>query len=136
VADVVFVAGKGFLDEEAFDIFEAHLVVGHGTVGAVGFEGKVGGADERAGRHEDGAFNGMIELAHIAGPLMREQGLDGLRLEAADVFAVTGAMLREKVSGKGGDLVAAFTDGGDMNFDGVETKEKIFAEASGGGFGA
>lgn len=123
-------AGEGLADEDTLDRFEAHFVEG-GRGGAGLVEAEVGGFDLRAAGHEDGAFEGVVELADVAGPAMLQKGLDGGGFEAADLLAVTLGVAGEEVRGERGDVFAAFAERREMDFDGVEAEEEVGTEASG-----
>src|SRR6201747_1148404 len=67
LADVAVGAGEGFADEDGFDGFEAHVVEALAG-GAGGVEAEVADLYARVAGHEDGALDGVVELADVTGP--------------------------------------------------------------------
>ena len=57
-------------------------------------------------------------------------------VEAGDLLAVARGVAGKEVCGEEGDVFAAFAQGGQVDFDGVEAEEEVFAEAAFGGFDA
>ena len=100
-----------------------------------GGEAEVGGGDAGGVGHEDGSFEGVFELADVAGPGVGEKLLEGSGVEALDLFAVAAGVAGEEVGGEGGDVFAAVAEGGEADFDGVEAEEEVGAEAAFGGLG-
>src|SRR5512138_3863341 len=49
---------------------------------------QVGGADQRTVGHEHRALQGVVQLAHVAGPSVALEGLQRLGLEAGERLAV------------------------------------------------
>jgi hypothetical protein len=129
VADVAVEAGESFLDEESFDFFQAHLFEARRAF-AAGAETEVGGADGLALRHEDRTLDGVIELADVAGPGVRQEGFDGAFFEAGDGLAVVLCVLAEEVGGEDRDVLAAVAERWQADFDGVEAEEQVLAEAA------
>src|SRR5436309_13727405 len=72
LAHVAFVARQRLADQERLDLFQRHVVDPWRAV-APGAQREVRGADATAGRHEDGALDGVIELADVARPWVRDQ---------------------------------------------------------------
>src|ERR1700761_3423852 len=103
------VAGRAcqrFPDKNSFYGFEAELVEIL-TRSANLAEPKVAIKNAGTTRHENGAFDGVIELAHIARPGMLEHGFERARLKAANGFPVAGRVSRKKVAGEQRDIFAA-----------------------------
>src|SRR5579863_1718618 len=69
VADVAAIACQGFLNQDALDFFDAHFIKAQGCL-ARGAQPQIAGADLRALREQNGALDGVVELADIAGPGM------------------------------------------------------------------
>ena len=59
----------------------------------------IGRRDHAALRHQDGAFHGVVQFAHVAGPWVFKQKLHRCLLEAVDVFAVSRGVIPQKVIG-------------------------------------
>src|SRR5579859_7401725 len=78
----------------------------------------------------------MIQLAHISRPRMFEKKLRRARIEARNAFAITLRIATEKVVRQQGDVLAAFAQGRKMDFDGIQSKKKVLAEAPGGSLGS
>ena len=72
LADVAIVTGERLLDQETFDLFEAHVLdSGDGILRRA--QSEIARAHELVLCHQHGALDGMIELAHIARPRVIEQ---------------------------------------------------------------
>src|ERR1700721_1996441 len=77
----------------------------------------------------------MVQLADISGPGMVEQNLECDWLETFELLTVTLRGLPEKMVRQRRQVFFAFTQWGQMNFDGVETEQQILTKAAGGNFG-
>ena len=76
-------------------------------------------ANQRAGRKEDGAFDGVIKLAYVSGPRVLAKRLHRGGIEARDLLAVAlgidaQEMMREKF-----DVTLAFPQVGEADLDRV-----------------
>jgi len=70
------------------------------------------GADGAAGGEDDAALDDVFELAHVAGPLVVDEGAHGFRSESTGREAVFVGVVLEEVSDQGGDVFAAAAQGG------------------------
>src|SRR5262249_37790066 len=116
LADVAVEPRHRLLDQEALDVFQAHFLDPRRGV-LVQPQPQIARTDGRGLRHQHAAFDGVIELADVAGPGMIEQRLERLRLEAGDVLAVALRMLLEEVHRERGNVLAAFTQRRQRNLD-------------------
>src|SRR5260370_2742511 len=79
-------------------------------------------------RKELSAFNSVIELANISRPRMFMHSLEGSRVETGNIFAVALRVAVEKMVRQKVDVLAAVTQGRDVNLDGIQAKEEILPE--------
>ena len=92
--------------------------------------GKQIGADDGAGGEHDAALDGVLEFAHVAGPVVIDQGAQGVGGEAARAEAVLVRVEVEEVLGEQGNVFAAGAQRRQIDGDDVEAVEEIFAEAA------
>ena len=83
-----------------------------------------------AGREHDAALDGVFQLAHVARPLVIDQGAEGVGGELARGQVVLSGVEVEEVVGEQGDVFAAGAQGGQVDGDDVEAVEEVFAEAA------
>ena len=67
---------------------------------------------QRAGRQHDGAFDGVLQLPHVPGPLVPAQRLDDPVFDPVDVLPGTLAVLFQEVLDQHGNVVAPSRSGG------------------------
>jgi len=134
VADVPTITSKSLLNQDALDFLDAHFIEAQRSF-AHGAEAEVSGANLAAFGHENGALDGVVQLADIAGPGMVEKKLHGDGLKAFQVLAVTLGGLAKKMMSEERNVFLAFTERRQVNFDGVEAEKKIFAKTAAGDFG-
>ena len=91
-------------------------------------QAQVDGADDVALRHQDGALHGMIQLADVARPGVRQQRLDGALVEAGERLAVVLGMLPQEVRGQQRDVFAAVAQRRQADLDGVQAEQQVLAE--------
>src|SRR5207247_2559049 len=89
-------------------------------------EAEIRGGDRRAPADENGALNPVVELAHVAGPLVIEErlqrfGPDGEARLAARVPA-------EEEFGERRDIVGTIAQGRNGELDDVEAEVEVLAE--------
>ena len=133
LAHVAFVAGEGFLDQEAFDVLQAHVLDPRALI-AVDPQAQIAKTDGRALRHEDAPLDGVIELADVARPWMIEERLECRGFETGQRLAVTLGMLPEKIRGERRDVFAPLPQRRQANFDGVDPEQQVLPETSSGHF--
>src|SRR5215207_7369397 len=68
LADVAAEAPERLLDEEALDLFEAHLFEAALAAAAAGLEAEVGRLHLVGAREEHGALDDVVQLSHVPGP--------------------------------------------------------------------
>ena len=95
-------------------------------------DGQVGWLDLVAAAQQHGAFHGVFQFAHVAGPGILHHLLHGGRREAGHLLAIARAILTEKVRGQQRNVFAAVAQRGQMDLDGVEAEEQVLAEVAGG----
>src|ERR1700682_5017490 len=133
---IPIVAGKRALYQVMLDIVKAHVFEARSGAGSGCAQSEIGGANQRAGSEENAALDRVIELPHIARPRMLVEELHRHGIETGDGFAIALRVAAQEVMRQKIDVFFAFAQRRQMNFDGVEPKEQILAEASGSGFGS
>src|SRR4051812_39230768 len=73
----------------------------------------------------------MSELTDVAWPRMLQQLLHGRAVERLEWLAIAIGMLPQKVHRERRNVVAPLTQRGEMDLDGVQSKEQVFAKATG-----
>jgi hypothetical protein len=81
-------AGKAFLDQELFDFFEAHVLNLRRDIWLRALQTQIARPDFWTCRHEDRAFNRVIQFSDVAGPCVRQQGTRSVFFEALKLFPV------------------------------------------------
>ena len=94
------------------------------------FEFVGGGANVVARREQDGAVDGVLELAHVAVPRMGVQHLACLGRQRAFGNAVGLAEAVNEVLGQLVDVERALAQAGQAQIDDIEAEEQILAESS------
>src|SRR4029079_10169074 len=125
LADVAVEARHGFLDQEALDVFEAHVFEASAAFLGRGAEAEIRRLDERTGGHQDGALDGMIQFAHVAWPGVLEQHLHGAGLEAGQPLAIALRMLPQEMLGEQRQVLAAIAKRGQPDLDRVQAEQQI-----------
>jgi hypothetical protein len=117
-------------DENRFHGFEAELfeILALRTKHV---EAEVGALNLAAAAHQDGALESVLQFAHVAGPGVLQQQLQGGNLETFYGTAVTRGIARKKMPGEGGNILAAFAQCGHVNLDGIQAEEQVFAKLAG-----
>ena len=88
------------------------------------------GADDRPRGEHDAALDGVFQFADVAGPLVIDQGAQGVGGELARGEAVLVGVELEEVLGQQGNVFAAGAQRGQVHGDDVEAVEEVFAEAA------
>src|SRR5215467_7241292 len=97
-------------------------------------EAEIGGCNGRLLGHEYRAFYRVIQFAYIAGPGMFLKQLHGARIEAGDLLSVALCVNSDKMLCKQRNVLTPLAQRRQMNFDRIQTEQKIRAEAAGLGF--
>jgi hypothetical protein len=85
-------------------------------------------ADRRARSQDDRALDDVLELAHIAGPVVRGEQVEGLRRQLQIRFAVLLPVLGQEVPHEQRDVVAALAERRQLDGDHVEAVEEVLPE--------
>ena len=89
---------------------------------------EVGGRDELAIRHDDGALDLVFEFAHVARPGIRLDSLDGIVRKTIDgTFLLLGVLLQERAREDQSPLLAVAIRR-DIDRDFADAVEEIFAK--------
>src|SRR5712691_9087382 len=93
--------------------------------------GKVFGADDVAGSHDDEPLDHVPELAHVARPVVGEEIGESLHRDGLGPPAVLGREQRDEVLDEGGEVLFPLPEGRHLDGDDGEPVEEILAEAAG-----
>ncbi len=93
-------------------------------------EAEVGGAQDVVGAGDDGGFDGVAELADVAGPGPGAEAVVPGGLDAGDGVAVFVLGAGDEAVGEGTDVVGAVAEGGELDDDDVEAVEEVLAEGA------
>src|SRR5262249_44666042 len=96
LTDVAVEAGHGFLDQEALDFLEAHILEPSASL-ARRPHAEIALTHERPLRHQHGTLDGVIELADVARPAVLEQELHGTALETGQSLAIALRVLTQEM---------------------------------------
>src|SRR5262249_24857310 len=118
---------KHFANQETLNFLEAHFFKTRFDA-FTRAQAEVRDLNHIALGHEDGAFDDVVELAHVAGPGMIRERLQSRRSERLETFAVMPGMFAQEVCGEQGDVLPPRAQRGHMNLDGVESKQQILPE--------
>src|SRR6185436_2232217 len=106
VADVAVVTLERALDEHALHLVERELLERRGP-GIGGTQAEIAGVQLRVARQQHRALHRVLQLAHVAGPGMRQQRLDRRRVEALQGLAIAPRVAFQEVRGERGNVLAA-----------------------------
>src|SRR5262245_40656092 len=134
LADVAVETGQRLFDQEAFDLFEVHVFEPRRAVRRL-IEAQVAGLDDRPLRHQDGAFDGVVQLAHVAGPGVLRERVHRRRVERRDEFAIVFGVELQKMVGEQRNVFPAVAQRRDADFYRVQAEEQVLAEGPGGALG-
>src|SRR5262249_51873946 len=81
-------------------------------------------------RKHHGALNDILEFAHIAGPVIVHQQLQGWRCELPQPLCVFKAVALEKMSQQQGNVFAPVAQRRKLKVNHVQPVEQVFAEAA------
>ena len=74
----------------------------------------------------------MVEFADIPRPSVLKQRLRGGDIEGGDLFSVALRILSQEMVGEQGNILAPLAQWRQMDFDGIQPEEQVFAEAAAG----
>ena len=83
-----------------------------------------------AARERDGALHGVLELAHVARPLVAQQLIGGARGEAGDLALHAQRRVREQHPRERQDVVAALAQRRHVQLDDLEPVVEVLAEGA------
>src|SRR5437867_298051 len=129
-AHVPVEAGERLLDEEALDLFEAHVVEA-GLPLAPRPEPEVLGLHLGAVGHEHRPLHRVVQLPHVPRPGVLGEAAHGRGLEAGDALAVALGVLAEEVGGQEGNVLPPLPQGRDPDLDRVQAEELALEDALG-----
>src|SRR6266545_1714825 len=127
-AHVPVETGERLLDEEALDLFEAHVVEARLPF-PPGPEPEVLGLHLGAVGHEHRPLDRVVELPHVPRPGVLGEASHGRGLEAGDALSIALGVLAEEVGGEEGNVLPPLAQGRDPDLDGVQAEEQVLAEA-------
>ena len=130
LAHVAVAAREGFADEDTLHRLEGHLFEGLGG-DARGGEAEVGDFDDVFAGHEDGALDGVVELADVAGPGVVQHQLQRGGVDALHLLAIALRVAGEEMRGERRNIFAALAQRRQVNLDGIEAEEEVGAEIAG-----
>ena len=90
--------------------------------------GEVFGLDLRALREQDGALDGVLELAYVPAPRLAAQVVRGVRSEARDVTPVTAGPALEERAREQHDVVSAVAQRRHPELDDAQPIVEVLAE--------
>src|SRR5215813_8945755 len=103
-----------------FDFLQAHFFQSGWTCGSALAQTEVGGAHQGTADQKNGALNGMVKLAHVAGPGMFVKQLPGGWIKARDGFSITLSISAQEMLGEKGNVVPPVAQRRQMNLDGIQ----------------
>src|SRR2546427_1057481 len=127
LADVPVEPRHRFLDQEALDLFEAHVLDARRRV-AIDAKTQLAEANRGSLRHQHAALDRVIELADVAGPRMIQQRLKRRRFESGDVLAIPLRMQPKEVRGERRNVFTPIAERRQLNLDRVQPEEQILTE--------
>ncbi len=101
---------------------------GGGCAGDVG--GEVVEGEFWAGGEDDHVFEGVFEFADVSGPVVGDEGVFGVGVDAIDFFAELLEGAGEDVVDEEGDVVAAVAERGEFDDSAFDAEVEVFAEGA------
>ena len=86
------------------------------------------GVEDAAVAHEDGAFDAVLQLAHVPRPVIAHKDIDRRRRDAPHVLAVPRRVLLDEVVRQEGDVGTPVAQGRQEDREHVQAVEEILAE--------
>src|SRR5258708_32623791 len=129
MTDVSRVARQRFLNEKIFYFFQTHIFY-LGRACALPFQAKIAGKDLIARAHQDGAFYGVVEFAHITRPRMLHHSLQRCWFETLDRLPVALGVQLEEMRSQQRNVFASFSQRWNVQLNCIEPEKKVGAEAA------
>src|SRR5262249_36838194 len=125
---------EGGRDQLALRVGEGREGAGGGAGGfgygaAAGPRGEAGERHDVGGREREGALDGVLQLADVAGPVERDQRLEGVRRDALRRHLVLLGVPGEEVLDERRDVLTPRAQRRQLDVDDVETVEQVRPEA-------
>ena len=105
--------------------------IGRGAGLAAKLGGSWSGGQFGAFAQDHGAFDVVLQLADVPGPVVFAQQAHGLAVDGFDLAAVLVAVTLEEEGDELRDVVAALAEGGQINRHDVQAVIQVFTEAAG-----
>src|ERR1700760_387276 len=115
MAHVATGAREGLANEDAFHSFQTKLIEALGGSPNLA-EAQIGTLHSWSAGHENGALDGVVQLADISRPAVLQQGFERRRLKPGNGFSIARGVARQKVAGKQGNIFAAITQRRQVDF--------------------
>ena len=129
--DIALAAGERMTDHPPVRRLARRLEVEHGGALLLGAgEVEVLGVDQLAVRHDDRALHPVLELAHIARPVVRVDRREGIGGEAGDRGVHLGGETLEEGLRQQHRIAVALGKAGDAHHDLGEAVEQVLAEGA------
>ncbi len=80
---------------------------------------------------DDGPIDGVLQLAHVPGPIVDHQQLQRLCGRADHALALLDVEAAHEVLDQIGDVLSAFTQGGRLDGEDIQAIEQVLAETAG-----
>src|SRR5438132_13499861 len=125
--EVLLELGDGFLEEGLLD---GHLVAAFFFMlaGLVIAEGQLTARDYLPAREDDRALDDVLELAHVAGPVVLHETFERLFADRRRLGGRAVTVLREEVLDERGDVLFPIAERRHMDVDDVESVKEVVAE--------
>src|ERR1700730_18377831 len=102
-------AGKCPLYEIPLDFIEAHFFQLGGAAGSRDTQAQISGTHRGSGRHQQAAFDGVIEFADVARPRMLMESPERGGVEGGNILAITIRIAVKEMVSKKVDVFTAVT---------------------------
>src|SRR5262249_51843858 len=133
LADIPREARHGLLDEESFDLFEAHVLDARRRI-AIDPQAELTQANGRSARHQHAALDRVIQLADVPRPGVIDERLQRRLFEPREVLAIALRMLPQEMYRERGNVLAAITQRRQLDLDRVQAEEQILPEPAAADF--
>src|SRR5262245_29514854 len=124
MTNVAVESRKRLLNQESLHIFQAHFFEARRTFAPYA-QAQIGGANRIPLSHQYSPLYGMVQLAYISGPGVRQQHLNSAFIKASELFPVMIGMLTQEMRGQHSDVLTAIAKRGKPDFDGIQPEQQI-----------